>query len=69
MNDVEETGLTDRQRYWLEHVQACEASAKYAAEHDVKVHTMYAGKKKLVEKGILPRTLLNKLLQFMGVIP
>jgi len=60
MKEVEEAELTERQRYWLEHIRACEASGKsiaeYAAELGVKAHAMYAGKKKLVEKGILPRT-------------
>jgi len=52
--------LTERQRYWLEHIRACESSgisiAEYCATHDVNPHGMYAGKKKLVEKGVLPRT-------------
>jgi len=60
MDQIAEPALTERQHYWLNHLQACEASGKsiaeYAADHDVKVHTMYAGKKKLVEKGVLPRT-------------
>ncbi len=50
--------LTDRQRYWLEHVQACEASGKsiveYAATQRIEARAMYAGKKTLVEKGVLP---------------
>ena len=49
--------LTKRQRYWLEHIQACEASGKsiasYAAEHDMTARAMYAGKKVLVKKGVL----------------
>jgi hypothetical protein len=52
--------LTGRQRYWLEHVQACEASGKsmvkYAASQDIAVRDMYAGKKTLVKKGVLPGT-------------
>jgi len=52
--------LTDRQRYWLEHVQACEASGKsmveYAASQDIAVRDLYAGKKTLVKKGVLPDT-------------
>ena len=52
--------LTDRQRYWLEQVQACEASGKsmvdYAASQDISVRDMYAGKKTLVKKGVLPDT-------------
>jgi hypothetical protein len=52
--------LTNRQRYWLEHVQACEASGKsmveYAASQDIVVRDLYAGKKTLVKKGVLPDT-------------
>ena len=40
--------LTDRQCYWLEHVQACEASGKSIAEYAVAqefcAQDMYAGK-------------------------
>ena len=52
--------LTDRQRYWLEHVQACEASGKsiaaYSTEQGIAARAMYGGKKVLVKKGILPST-------------
>lgn len=60
MKETEGSVLTERQRYWLEQIRACEASGKtiaeYAADHGIKVHAMYAGKKKLVEKGVLPQT-------------
>ncbi len=60
MDVAEEMRLTKRQRYWLEHIKACEASGKsvssYAAEHGFQVGAMYAGKKALVRKGVLPRT-------------
>ena len=49
--------LTDRQRYWLEHIQACEASGKsiaaYSAEQGIAARAMYGGKKVLVKKGVL----------------
>jgi hypothetical protein len=52
--------LTERQRYWLNHIQACEASGKrvaeYAADQQIDAKAMYAGKKALVKKGVLPRT-------------
>ena len=52
--------LTHRQRYWLEHIQACETSGKsiaeYATEHGVNARAMYSGKKILVNKGVLPAT-------------
>ena len=60
MGEAEGAALTARQRYWLEHVQACEASGKtiaeYAAAHDLAAQAMYAGKKILVRKGVLPPT-------------
>ena len=47
--------LTERQRYWLEHVQACEAAGKsiaeYAADQGIAARAMYAGKKTLAQKG------------------
>ena len=52
--------LTDRQRHWLEHVQACEAAGKtiveYAATQEFCAKDMYAGKSVLVKKGVLPAT-------------
>lgn len=49
--------LTRRQRYWLEHIQACEASGKsmveYAATQGFPVQTLYASKKRLAHKGAL----------------
>ncbi len=52
--------LTERQRYWLEHVQACDASGKsmieYAAAQGIAISALYAGKKTLVEKGVFPKT-------------
>jgi len=57
MELLAEMKLTERQQYWLEHIQACEASGKsvtsYAAEHGFHVGAMYAGKKMLVRKGAL----------------
>jgi hypothetical protein len=56
----EENGLTERQRYWLEQIRACEASgvtvAEYATAHGITAQAMYAGKKILVKKGVLART-------------
>ena len=64
MDKAQEDLLTERQQYWLKHVRACEASGKsitdYAVDHDINVKTMYAGKKMLVKKGILPRTRSNR---------
>ncbi len=52
--------LTERQRYWLEHIQACDASGKsiveYAATQGIAARAMYAGKKTLVQKGVLAKT-------------
>jgi len=60
MDDSQEITLTENQRHWLEHLRACEASGKgiaaYASEHGLDVKAMYAGKKVLVKKDILPRT-------------
>jgi len=60
MDKAHEISLTEHQRYWLNHVQACEASGKriteYATDHGLGVRAMYDGKRALVKKGVLPRT-------------
>ncbi len=62
MSEVRVAGvsLTKRQRYWLEHVQACTATgqtiAEYTQTQGLEARAMYAGKKTLVQKGVLPRT-------------
>jgi len=63
MDKAQEDSLTERQSYWLKHVRACETSGKsvadYAEAHDINAQAMYAGKKMLVKKGILPRAHSN----------
>jgi len=60
MDGAPELSLTEHQRYWLNHVRACEASGKriteYATDHGLGVRAMYDGKRALVKKGVLPRT-------------
>jgi len=60
MDDSQENSLTEKQRHWLEHLRACEAAgqgvAAYAAAQGLDARAMYAGKKTLVKKGVLPRT-------------
>ena len=60
MNEAPEISLTEHQRFWFDHVRACEASGKrittYAMEHGLGVRAMYDGKRALVKKGVLPRT-------------
>jgi len=33
MKGVDETGLTERQQYWLEHMRVCEAAGKRISEY------------------------------------
>ena len=60
MDEAPVNSLTEHQRFWLNHVRACEASGKriteYATEHGLGVRAMYDGKRALVKKGVLPRT-------------
>lgn len=50
--------LTKRQQFWLEHIQAWDASGKsmagYAASKGIAVRAMYSGRKALIKKGVLP---------------
>jgi hypothetical protein len=60
MNETKEATLTKQQRYWLAQIQACEAAGKtiaaYAKEQWIEAKTMYAGKKVLIDKGVLSPT-------------
>ena len=60
MDIAEESDLTERQRYWLEKLQACESEGKslssYAADQGFHVGAIYAAKKTLIRKGVLPQT-------------
>ena len=52
--------LTKRQQYWLEKIEDWKSSGKtisaYSREQDFTAQAMYAGKKELVKKGVLPRS-------------
>lgn len=58
MAGKEDSNLTERQKYWLKHIRACDASGQttidYAREHGIKVKSMYSARKALVEKATLP---------------
>lgn len=57
---MQDRPLTERQRYWVEHIQSWNKSGKrmtaYAREQNFPVRAMYDAKKTLVKKGILPRS-------------
>lgn len=58
MPDEQNDELTERQRFWLRHLRACEVSGQtsidYAKAHDLKVKSLYSARKALAEKGALP---------------
>jgi len=60
MDETQQPPLTERQGYWLKQLESCEASGKtiaeYALAQGIEAKAMYAGKKVLVKKGVLPRT-------------
>jgi hypothetical protein len=49
--------LTERQRYWLDHIESCEqlgqSTKAYAELHGLSVSMMYSWRKKLSAKGVL----------------
>ena len=51
--------LTKRQQYWLDKIEDWKSSGKtisaYSREQGFTAQAMYAGKKELVKKGVLPR--------------
>jgi len=71
MNERGQT-LTERQRYWLEQIRACEASGlsatAYAAEQGFHVGGMYAGKKSLIKKGVLPQTAVARFQRVQAAV-
>lgn len=52
--------LTKRQQYWLDKIEDWKSSGKsisaYSREQGFTAQAMYAGKKELVKKGVLPRS-------------
>lgn len=58
MTSTASPSLTERQQFWLEHLQACEAEGKatiqYAREHGLSPSGMYSARQDLVHKGVLP---------------
>ena len=57
MRVIDEQKLTERQRYWLEHLRACEAAGKtmrgYASATGIDARSLYGAKKRLVKCGVL----------------
>lgn len=47
--------LTDRQRFWLEHLHACGTGSlkSYADEHGLEIGALYEAKSRLKRKGML----------------
>ena len=63
--------LTERQRYWLEHIQSWNESgmrmSEYARDQGFPVRAMYDAKKALVKKGVLPRSRASYTARFERV--
>ena len=57
MRVMGEQSLTERQRYWMDHLRACEATGKtmraYASETGIDARSLYGAKKRLVKRGVL----------------
>ena len=50
--------LTERQRFWLEHLHACGGGSlkEYAQEHGLELGGLYEAKSRLKRKGLLGRS-------------
>ena len=68
---MQHKSLTERQRYWLEHIQSWNTSgmrmSEYAREQNFPVRAMYDAKKALVSKGVLPRSRASYTARFESV--
>lgn len=55
--DIAVAPLTERQRFWLDHLRRCDAdripTKTYAEQHGFSVQAMYSARKDLVARGIL----------------
>lgn len=55
--DTDVTLLTERQRFWLDHLRRCDAdripTKTYAEQHGFSVQAMYSARKDLVARGVL----------------
>ena len=60
MDVTDDSSLTERQRYWFNHIRACDAtgqtSVDYARAHGINVKSLYSARKALAEKGAAPPT-------------
>ena len=58
MPEEQNDELTERQRFWLRHLRACEVSGQtsidYARTHGLKVKSLYSARQALAEKAALP---------------
>ncbi len=56
-NGVAESGLTEKQRFWLEHWQRCQATSgtikAYAIAHGLSLPAMYFWRRELIARGLL----------------
>ena len=63
--------LTERQRYWLDHIQSWNESgmrmSEYARAQNFPVRAMYDAKKALVKRGLLPRSRISHAARFEQV--
>ena len=56
-NGIEKSGLTERQRFWLEHWRQCQATPgtikAYAMAHELSLPAMYFWRRELIKRGLL----------------
>ena len=60
--------LTERDQFWLSHLQAAEGTplSRYAAEHDLSVDVLYAARSRLKRKGALPGSKTSRFVPVIG---
>ena len=59
------TELSDRDRYWLEHLRACGAGSMkdYATAHELDLRALYDAKARLKRRGLLGRQVPVRLVR------
>lgn len=72
-NGIEESGLTEKQRFWLDHWQRCQATSgtikAYAEAHELSLPAMYSWRRELIARGLLQGRSQRVQFKRLAVLP
>ncbi|MBF0400049.1 MAG: hypothetical protein H7836_10080 [Magnetococcus sp. YQC-3] len=72
-NGIREPVLTEKQRFWLEHWQRCQATPgtikEYATTHELSLPAMYFWRRELITRGLLEEVRRRVRFRKLAVLP